>query len=142
MTQRSYPREQLTNVRLQPHTALSDNQLEEKLLDRCRELGLDYGYILYDLPDNEGTVSRAVRVYTTGNKREMVYGLRLTNLTTRALRDIIAAGDQAEVLWMYTEFSSGGAPGQSISSPALLVDEIEFIPTDKKPDKKPFVPKP
>lgn len=142
MTQRFFPREQLTNVQLQAQVSLPDNELEEKLLERCRELGLDYGYILYDLPANEGTVSRAVRVYTTGNKREMVYGLRLANLTTRALRDIKAAGDQPEVLWMYTDLASGGLPGQSISSAALLVDEMEFLPTDKKPDKKPFVPKP
>ncbi len=142
LTERSFPREQLTNVYVQPQVALSDKELEEKLLDRCRELGLDYGYILYALPDNEGTIARAVRVYTTGNKRERVYGLRLTNLTTRALRDITAAGDQPEVVWIYTEEASGGVPGQSISSPALLVDEMEFVPTDKKPDKKPFVPKP
>ncbi len=143
MTFQSFPREQLTNVHVQPQVALSDHELEEKLLDRCRELGLDYGYILYDFPSwNEGVVLRAVRVYTTGNRRTTVYGLRLANLTTRSLRDIIAAGDQAKVLWVQTEPSSNGLPRQSVSSPALLVDEMEFVPIDKKPDKKPFVPKP
>ncbi len=139
----SFPRERLTNVLVEPQVALSDRELEERLLSRCRELGLDYGYILYDFPaSDDGIVSRAVRVYTTGNKRETVYGLRLANLTTRALRDITAAGNQAKVLWRQTEPSSNGLPKQSVSSPALLIDELEFVPTDKKPDKKPFVSKP
>lgn len=139
----SFPRERLTNVQVRPHVVLSDSELEKKLLDRCRELGLDYGYILYDFPNSdEGTVLRAIRVYTTGNKRETVYGLRLSNLTTRALRDITACGDQPKVLWIGPEPSSNGLPKQSVSAPALLVDEIEFVPTDKKPDKKPFVVKP
>lgn len=135
----SFPRERLTNVQVVPQLALSESELEEKLLARCRELGLDYGYILYDFPSqNDGTVNKAVRVYTTGNKRETVYGLRLANLTTRALRDITAAGEQSKILWTYSD----GFPNQSVTSPALLIDEIEFIPTDKKPDKKPFVSKP
>ena len=121
---------------------LHDSELEKKLLDRCRELGLDYGYILHDFPmSNDGTVWRAERVYTTGDRREMVYGLRLANLTTRALRDITAAGDQVETLWVGSD-SSSNLPSQSVSSPALLIDEIEFVPSDKKPDRKPFVPKP
>lgn len=143
MTFQSFPREQLTNVHVRPQVTLSDSELETKLLERCRELGLDYGYILYDFPtSNEDTILRAMRVYVTGNRREMVYGLRLANLTTRALRDITAAGDQTKILWVDSGFFSKGLPGQSISSPALLIDEMEFVPTDKKPDKKPFVPKP
>ena len=142
LTSQSFPRERLTNVQLQPQVAFQDSELEKKLLDRCRELGLDYGYILYDFPaSNDGLVLRAERVYTTGGRREMVYGLRLANLTTRALRDIIAAGDQAKILWVGSE-SSSNLPSQSVLSPALLIDEIEFVPTDKKPDRKPFVAQP
>ena len=142
LTSQSFPRERLTNVQVQPQVMLHDSELEKKLLDRCRELGLDYGYILHDFPmSNDGTVWRAERVYTTGDRREMVYGLRLANLTTRALRDITAAGDQVETLWVGSD-SSSNLPSQSVSSPALLIDEIEFVPSDKKPDRKPFVPKP
>jgi hypothetical protein len=71
-----------------------------------------------------------------------VYGLRVSNLTTRALRDITAAGEQSQVVWIDSPFVFQGLPSQSVFSPALLVDEMEFVPTDKKPDKKPFVPKP
>lgn len=143
MMHRSFARERLTNLQVQPHTTLSEEELEQKLLERCRELGLPYGYILYDFPEeNGGVVSRAMRIYTDSERREMVYGLRLSNLTTRALRDIMAAGEQTRSIWLDTDSVFKGLPTQSISSPSLLVDEIEFIPTDQKPDKKPFVPKP
>lgn len=143
MNQRSFAREGLTNIQVQPQHTLSDAQLEQKLRERCRELGLAYGYILHDFPEeNDGVVSRATRIYADTDKRETVYGLRVSNLTTRALRDITAAGEQSQVVWIDSPFVFQGLPSQSVFSPALLVDEMEFVPTDKKPDKKPFVPKP
>ena len=41
----TYPRANVTNVFFEPTRAVSAKLLEEKLLQRCRELGLEYGYI-------------------------------------------------------------------------------------------------
>ena len=48
---------------------------------------------------------------------------------SRALRDILAAGDESDVY-------------SNVITPALLVDEIELLPSDRRPDRKPFIARP
>lgn len=140
-TRKSFPRERLTNVRVEPEEPLAWNALVDQFLARCKELGLDYGYVLHEWPspanDNKPVLER---VYLDG-KSEFVYGLKIEGLTTRSLRDILAAGDSPVVTHIEEEYVKG-LPSQSVSAPALLLEEMEFTSIEAKPDKKTFVPKP
>ena len=122
----SYPRERLTTVVVEPKNPLSEKELEAKLLARCKELELDYCYIV---PNMGGTGTMVQRIYTADGRKEPVTGLEVSNLTTRALRDILAAGDESDVY-------------SNVITPALLVDEIELLPSDRRPDRKPFIARP
>ena len=137
-----YPRAALTHVFFIPKTSLTQEELEQKLLDRCRELGLEYGYIFPRFPvinGGKGEGSFAWRIYTADGRKEPVYGLRLEGITTRSLRDVLAAGADEEVS-VFTD-SSTMLPF-AVVAPSVLVDEIEILPTQRKPDRAPFVPLP
>ncbi len=133
------PREALSNVVVQPKNPLSKEQMEQKLLQRCRELELEYCYILQEFPhEDTKTVNLAERIYTRDGRREPVFGLKIAEPSTRSLRDILAAGQEDTV----TTFSDPEYRSYSLIAPSLLVDEIEILPDDKKPDRRPFVSKP
>ena len=122
----AYPREMLTTVVVEPKNPLSQKELEEKLLSRCKELELDYCYIV---PNMRGKDAMVERIYTADGHKEPVTGLEVSNLTTRALRDILAAGDDSDLY-------------SNVIVPSLLVDEIELLPSDRRPDRKPFIARP
>ncbi len=133
------PREALSNIVVQPKNPLSSEEMEQKLLDRCRELELEYCYILQEFPqEKRPTVNLAERIYTKDGHREPVFGIKIGEKTTRSLRDILAAGQEDTV----TSFQDPESREYALIAPSLLVDEIEIVPDDKKPDRKPFTPKP
>lgn len=115
-------REGLSSVFVEIENPLTDEQLEQKLLDRCKELKLDYCYI------NHGDAFE--RIYTEDGHKEWVVGLEEVNTTPRSLRDIIAAGGAVELV------------ERQVVTPSLLVDEVELEPKDRKPNRKPLVKKP
>ena len=116
--------------------------MEAKLLARCRELELDYCYILKEFPVSaswaNSTINIAERIYTKDGRREPVFGLKVSELSTRSLRDILAAGDDAELF----DMTDAEYRPYTLVVPSLVVDELELLPSDKKADRKPFVPKP
>lgn len=141
MSAYTLPREALSNVWIKPKHPLSALEMEQKLLERCRELDLEYCYILKEFPgweDGEASVNLAERIYTKDGHKEPVFGIKVEDKTTRSLRDILAAGSDEEVFYPYDPDSRD----YSLITPSLLVDEIELMPDDKKPDRKPFIPKP
>ncbi len=142
MSGATYPRAALSNVFFEPKQPLSKQEMENKLLQRCRDLELDYCYILPRFPaisGGQGEVGFGWRIYSKDGHKEPVYGLRLTGVTTRSLRDILAAGDDAAVSY----FVDGNTLiSSSVVAPSLVVDEIEILPTQRKPDRAPFVPLP
>ncbi len=88
------------------------------------------------------------RVYPDG-REELVRGLRFRGLTTRSLRDVMAASQETAVFEFVNTttalalLGSGGylAP-TSVISPGLLFEELEFdIPREQLP-KPPTVPPP
>ncbi len=141
LTQRSLPRELLTNLFVEAKRPLSQEQLEQQLLAKCRALELEYCYILPFYPPSTTVLPMAQRIYTKDGHKEMVYGLKLSDVTPRSLRDVIAAGDTPEVSYALAD-QTAALPGQSMVTPALLLEELELVPDDAKPDKKPFVQKP
>ena len=134
-----YPRAILSNVFVEPKQPLPQEALEERFLDRCRELELEYCYIFPRFPainGGKGELNFAWRVYTADGHKEPVYGLRLENITTRSLRDVLAAGQESRASHFTDSLSRLPL---SVVTPALLVDEIEILPTQRKPERKPFV---
>ena len=88
------------------------------------------------------------RVYPDG-REELVRGMRFRGLTTRALRDILAASsetaqfDFVNVAAPLAILGAGGylAPA-SVVSPGLLFEELEFEPPTDQLPKAPTVPPP
>jgi len=88
------------------------------------------------------------RVYPDG-REELVRGLRLRGISTRSLRDVLAASTETALF----DYINNGAPMSlitaggylaptSVIAPGLLIDEIEFeIPQDQLP-KTPVAPPP
>lgn len=130
------PREALSNVFVEAKQPLSDEELEAKLLSRCRELELEYCYVLTNF--SSGAINAAHRIYTKDGRKEPAFGVKITGLTTRSLRDILAAGSDEEVTYVRDSYDRP----LSVVTPSLLVDEIEILPDEKKADRKPFVAKP
>jgi hypothetical protein len=151
-------------------TPLAD--LKKKLIDMCKERGKEYGMLvrkldfpysgnaaeLRQLASSGGQSGGSVRpvsppvlvyrVYADG-REELVRGLRFRGLSTRALRDVLAASQETAQF----DFTNNAAPlamlgaggflaPAAVISPALLFDEIEFeLPQEQLP-KLPIVPPP
>jgi len=131
-----YPRATVTNVFFEAKNALAHDQLEKELLARCREQELDYCYIFHVFPGQPGAdqLATAERIYTTDGHKESIYGLEWSEVSSGSLRDIWASGDKNEV------FSTAeNGVSWSVVAPGLLIDNIELMPTQRKPDQKPFV---
>lgn len=88
------------------------------------------------------------RVYPDG-REELVRGLRFRGVSTRSLRDIMAATQETALF----DFVANGAPlaflgaggylaPSSIVSPGLLFEELEFEPPRDELPKEPVVPPP
>lgn len=145
LTQLSFPRERLTNVFVEAKHPYPHTQLEQQLLEKCRALELEYCYILPVFPakKDQTALLYATRLYSQDGHKETVYGLKLNELTPRALRDIVAAGDDPHVVHSPVgPYENPNFPTQSVVTPSLLIEEMELVPDDIKPDKKPFVKRP
>lgn len=88
------------------------------------------------------------RVYPDG-REELVRGLRFRGMSTRSLRDIMAASQETALF----DFVANGAPlaflgaggylaPSSIVSPGLLFEELELEPPREELPKEPVVPPP
>jgi TldD protein len=155
-------------VKASESTPLAD--LKKRLIQMVRERNLPYGMLVrkLDYPFSGGandlqslrqagqqSGARAVsppllvyRVYPDG-REELVRGMRFRGLSTRTLRDILAASQETTVF----NFINNGAPlammnqggylsPTSVVAPGLLFDEIEFdVPSDQL-SKPALVPPP
>lgn len=117
-----YPRERTSTLVLEPKEPLSEKELEEKMLERCRELKLEYGYIYHGSKLFE-------RIYVESGKRDFVIGLDMEYLRARSLLDILAGGDDS-------------VASDWVVSPSLLVDEVELNSKEMIPERKPLIPRP
>ena len=139
LTASTFPREMLTNVFVNAKHPLSSEELDRKFLDLCREWELEYCYEIERFDDyNLSQSPWAWRVYTKDGHKEPVFGLEIQSLSERSLRDIVAAGGETEVTYFELRYSRG----RTVLTPSLLLQEVEMIPSDAKPDKPPFVTKP
>ncbi len=124
------------NLILQSTDPQPDAGLKEKLIDLCRRRDLPYG--LYVETMGPGLEPRLLyRIWTKDAHEELVRGGVFGDLDIRSLRsDLIAAGtapaveDRSEPVWF------------SVSSPALLFDELQVKRSQSAKQKLPEYPAP
>jgi len=138
--------------------------LKQRLIQLCQDRGKEYGMLVrkLDFPfsagagelqslaqasQQSGGSARPIsppllvyRVYTDG-REELVRGLRFRGVSSRSLRDILAASQETALF----DFVNNGAPlammnaggylaPAAVVAPGLLFDEIEFdVPQDQLP---------
>jgi TldD protein len=155
-------------VKASESTPLAD--LKKRLIEMVQQRNLPYGMLVrkldYPYSGSAGDLqalrqasqqsgARAVsppllvyRVYPDGHE-ELVRGLRFRGLSTRTLRDILAASQEVALF----SFINNGAPmammnqggylsATSVVSPGLLFDEIEFEMPQEQLSKPALVPPP
>jgi TldD protein len=161
----------ISNMFIKSSQSSSMADLKKKLIEMCKERGKPYGMLVrkMDFPFSAGgTELRALmsggaqggsarplsppvliyRVYPDG-REELVRGLRFRGVSTRTLRDVLAASQETALI----EFVNNGAPLAVIGaggylaptvvvSPGLLFDEIEFERPQEQLAKPPTVPPP
>jgi TldD protein len=141
--------------------------LKQKLIELCKTRSKPYGILVrkMDFPSTGsmgemrslagGQQGRPVslpllvyRVYPDG-REELVRGMRFRNFNARSLKDILAAGDDANVL----EYMENGAPfaligagatttEASVIAPSILIDDLELHPIEGELPRLPLVSPP
>jgi len=160
------------NLFVRASQAVPAAELRKKMMEMCRQRNKPYGIIVrkMDFPSSasmgeirqlltgmaqSGDVQRAVsvpilvyRVYPDG-REELVRGLRFHDLGARALKDIVAASDEAtqfDFLDNQAPFALMGAGGFvaecSVVAPSVLFDELELQKSSRELEKLPVVPPP
>lgn len=162
----------ITNLLITSSQSSPMTDLKSRMIDLCKQRGKPYGMLVrkLDYPfsasvadlrslaassSQSGGSVRPVsppllvyRVYADG-REELVRGLRFRGVSTRVLRDVLAASKESALF----DFVNNAAPlaflgtggylaPAAVVSPGLLFDEIEFeLPQDQLP-KPPIVPPP
>jgi hypothetical protein len=147
-------------------------ELKKALIEMCQQRKRPYGILIrkLDFPSSasvdefrrlaagmarSGGNTRPVvlpllvyKVYPDG-KEELVRSVRFRGLSTRSLRDIVAASSESSVF----DFIDSNAPfalmgagsyvvPASVIAPAILFDELELEPVQEEVSKPPVVPAP
>ncbi len=148
------------NLVVETEEAISIEALKEKALMICREYGIAHALIISRLTPTRTltTKERYMRWFSRGSPTEtdllsapvfackldtlgkvsLIRGIQFSSVTTRVLRDIIAAGDQEYVYNFIYYDDEGNDYPLSVMTPALLVEEIDFTPKDTKPSHLPI----
>ena len=114
---------------------LTDDELNQKLLELAKDRGLKSAYFV-DTLGGELTPRLLYRISLDG-KRELVRGATLDDLDQRALRSgVEAAGKE-----LFVANSFGEVP-TTVLAPALLLDDVTVRRANEKNDKLPFYPPP
>ena len=161
----------ISNLFVKTSQSAPMSDLKKKLIDMCKERGKPYGMLVrkLDYPFSagvgelrtlmsggpQGGSARPLsppllvyRVYPDG-REELVRGLRFRGVSTRTLRDVLAASKESALF----EYVNNGAPlaligaggfiaPVSVVAPGLLFDEIEFELPQEQLAKPPVVPPP
>jgi hypothetical protein len=162
----------ITNLIVKSSQASPLADLKKKMIDMCKERGKPYGMLVrkLDYPfsasasdlrslasgsTQSGGSARPLsppvlvyRVYADG-REELVRGLRFRGVSSRALRDVLAASQESALF----DFVDNAAPlaflgaggflaPTAVVAPGLLFDEMEFESPQDQLAKPPIVPPP
>ena len=125
----------VSNLFFLPQRTFSKKELKEELMKTCRKENLDYCYIIRRF---DGSNIMAYKVDAKTGEETLTYGLEMPSLSTRTLRDIIAAGDDLNVF----NFASNTEPYYSIISPSVILSEMELKESQVENKKPPKLKKP
>jgi predicted Zn-dependent protease len=143
-------------------------ELKKKLVQLIQARGKDYGIIVREMDfPSSGSVDEVRRMMTAAQggrpvsmpilvykvfpdgREEMVRGLRFRGLNVRSLKDILAAGDDAQPFdFMDSQQIFALMGGSSFTSeacvvaPSILIDDLEMHPAEEELPKLPIVPAP
>ena len=175
------PRATIGNLIIEADEVLGESELQAEFLRLVDEMGLEYGLVVRGLadpafvqsgqdrmsmffmggPEQESELPppvAAYKVFPDGHE-EPIQGIEFVDVTVRALRDIVAAGDAMRVYNFFfagdqpfalPSFSFGpGGPGAfrwgqlpaSIVAPPVLIEEIEMRESESK-EKPPVLTHP
>jgi len=141
------------NLVISASETMSAKALRRRLREEARAFGLQHGLLVRriapeDGQDNDELLAHPVLVYSvdvdTGDEH-LLRDAQFTAVTLRALRDIIAASEQQRVHNFRKLGSVRGSRSYvpaTIVHPAVLLTEMELKPTDRKPDKRPYLKHP
>jgi hypothetical protein len=144
------------------------SELKKRLIDLIKTRSKPYGIIVrkMDFPSTASlaeargmfagsqngrpvsTPTLVYKIFPDGHE-ELVRGVRFRNFNARSLKDILAAGDDSNLL----EYMENGAPFAisggggfttevSVVGPSILVDDLELHPVEEELPKLPIVPPP
>ena len=155
------------NLIVQPKEGEGSVDLMTAFLDICRDYEIPYGIFVTNLsPARPRTIrerymryftamsgggadtpmlSSVVTAYKVDVEKEtveLIRGLDFSAVTTRALRDIIAVGDEDFVYNFIYYDDQGNTYPMSTVTPSILVEEMELVASGKKAKKLPILSHP
>jgi hypothetical protein len=161
----------MTNLIVTSRETVPQAQLKSQLIEILKQRDKPFGMIVrkMDFPSTASTAEarrlvsgaarsggsrptslplRVYRVYQDG-REEIVRGLHFRGLNVRSLKDIIAAGDDFNVLnyqengQMFALVGAGSETAEtSVVAPSLLIDDLELVRREEEEPKLPIVPAP
>ncbi|HXZ20155.1 MAG TPA: metallopeptidase TldD-related protein [Candidatus Acidoferrales bacterium] len=121
---------------LQPAQPLTHDEIQQKLLELCRQQDRPYCYSVETLGPRLSP-RLLYRVWTKDGRRELVRGGEFQELDTRSLRsDVIAAAND------YLVSNRLGQTSRTLISPSILFDELVVKRADLAKEKLPEYPAP
>lgn len=110
------------------------------MIQTAKEEGLEFGLRIADLAAGRngelGDPLYAYKVYVEDGREELVRGMQFRPVNTRALKRILAAGQERDV---YNDFSDVSF---SVISPSILMEELDLVRTEREFDKLPLIKSP
>jgi predicted Zn-dependent protease len=129
------PRPTIGVLKISAENGLSDDALNQKLLDLARDRALPAVYYVETLGGER--VPRLLYRVAADGKRELVRGAVLDEIDQRALRSSIEAAGKN--LWAANYLSD---PPTTVLAPALLFGDATIRRANQKNEKLPFYPPP
>jgi predicted Zn-dependent protease len=125
------PSPNFSNLFVKAEPAFTFAQLKEKLIELCRNQGLDYGYLVESTTSNNAPLL-LYRVWVKDGRQELVRDASFNQLDARALRsDIVAAGNDT-----LADNSNESVP-KAVINPSILFSELEIRRTTQSQEKLP-----
>ncbi|MGH6630380.1 MAG: metallopeptidase TldD-related protein, partial [Burkholderiales bacterium] len=130
------PNPQFSNLFVKAEPAFTFDQLQQKLIELCRNQGLDYGYFVESTTSNLSPLVM-YKVWVKDGRQELVRDASFSQLDVRALRsDMVAAGNDA-----LADNSNENVP-KAVINPSILFGELEIRRTTQTQEKLPDYPPP
>jgi predicted Zn-dependent protease len=140
------------NLFVSPSAGVPADELKRRLREEARAFGLDHGIMIRRISYESGRnrdalLSEPVLVYRVDvetGEEQLLRDADFRDVTLRALRDIVAASTERHVHNINKQGNSyfRGSSPSSIVHPSVLVAEMELAPSEKKPERLPYLPRP